>query len=296
MLKKAAILTLAITLASLTPLVVLAANDNNYQTLQQQVSALSDQLNTLQGIVKDLSFQVQQGQALEDVVKEISFELKQNESAVHDLKGLGDKINKQLAPGLISLRGTVAGMADSFGAKIKATQGRLFDLETTVQGQGARLKVLEGQVRQLVQLGGKLHELEQRLSRVEGGVRLPSANAGQLMVQFNPLQSQTSDLNSTLTVQIQSLTGKLQGFDVGLNGLKTSLTGLSSRVDQNGSQISSLQMDKANATDLQALSEQVKALKTNLEETKARFSANLTIAAVGLLAGLLALAKAFAFI
>jgi len=165
-----------------------------------------------------------------------------------------------------------------------------------VQGQGARLKVLEGQVRQLIQLEGKLHDLNQRVSRIEGGVRLPSANAGKLMVQLNSLQSQMSDLKDTLSGQIQSLTGKLQGLDVGLNGLKTSLAGLSDRVDQNGSQLSSLQMDKANASDLQALSEQVKALKTNLAETKARFSANLTIAAVGLLAGLLALAKAFAFI
>ena len=285
MFKKTVIVVLALIFASMIPLVALA-DDNQYQTdLEQKVNALADQLKSVQAMVKDLSFQVQQGQAMQDVVKELSYELKQNESAVHDLQGISDKVNNDLAPGIISLRSTIAGMADSFGSTIKAVQGRVFDLETSVQGIDARLKSLEGQVRQLVQLEGRVDEIDKRVTSVESGVRMPSANAAQVMNQLNGLQKALADL-----------TGKVQGLDVDLNGTKASLATLNDSLKQDENRISTLETGKASVEDLQTLQGQVKDLQTNLEETKARFAANLTIAALGLLAGLIALARAFRFI
>jgi chromosome segregation ATPase len=288
MFKKTAIVVLALIFASIFPLSVLAddSSNNDYQTqLEQKLAALADQLKSLQAMVKDLSFQVQQGQALQDVVKELSYELKQNESAVHDLQGISDKVNNELAPGLISIRSTIAGMAESFGSTIKAVQGRVFDLETSVEGLDARLKALEGQVRQLVQLEGKVGELDQRLTAVESGVRMPSANANKILDQLKTMQASLDDLS-----------GKLQGLDVKTNGISTSVANLSDMVKQDEAHLATLDTSKANVEDVQTLQTQVKDLQTNLEETKARFAANLTIAALGLLAGLIALAKAFHFI
>jgi chromosome segregation ATPase len=216
-------------------------------------------------------------EALSAIVKEFSFDLKKTESTVRDLVTLEKKV-EELQPRLLTLEGTIQGVATSFSQKFSVFQGRVFDLETTVQGLDARLKAVEGKVRQLLALESQLKKLEERVQALERWIaeRPPDAKAAQLIRR-----------------EIEALSDRLQA-------LEETVGALGDRIGRNRSLITSLEMTKADTEELDALRAQVMELERQLlvevEGVKSQANTNLVIASLGLVAGLVALASAFGLI
>jgi len=278
MIKKSLIVGLAVLLCGLWTANGWAAD---YDELEKKVEELAQALHNLEGMVKDLTFQVQQTQAIANIVKEFSFELKQTESAVRDLQALGKKV-EELQPRLLTLEGTIQGVAASFNEKFSVFQGRVFDLETTVQGLDARLKSVEGKVRQLLALEEQLQQLEKRVQGLE-------KRLAQKMPPDGPI-ARLEALRMELSKRIQELADRLQA----LEGKVEALGGLSDQVDQNRRRITSLEVTKADAEEIDALQTRIAQLEHRLQVEakgiKSQVNMNLALASLGLVAGLVSLA------
>jgi len=275
MVKKLLAIGMAIVFSGLLAASAWAGSD--YKELEKKVEELSQAFQKLEELVKDLTFQVQQMEALSAIVKEFSFELKKTESTVRDLVALEKKV-EELRPKILTLEGTIQGVAASFGQKFSVLQGRVFDLETTVQGLDARLKAVEGKVRQLLALEAQLKKLEERVKALEQQLaqRPPDAKKAAQMLQ-----------------EIAALTDRLKA-------LEEAVSTFGDRIDRNRSRIASLEMTKAETEELDMLRTQVveleHQLRVELEKVKSQASTNLVIASLGLVAGLVALASAFGLI
>jgi chromosome segregation ATPase len=268
MVKKLLVVGMAILFSGLLAASTWAGSD--YKELEEKIEELSQAFQKLEGLVKDLTFQVQQMEALSAIVKEFSFELKKTESTVRDLVALEKKV-EELQPRLLTLEGTIQGMAASFGQRFSVFQGRVFDLETTVQGLDARLKAVEGKVRQLLALEAQLKKLEERVKALE-----------QQLAQRPPDAKRAAALSERL------------------QALEETVGSLSDQIGRNRSRIASLEMTKADTEELDTLRAQVMELERQLlvevEGVKSQANTNLVIASLGLVAGLVALAGAFGLI
>lgn len=273
--KKSLVVALAILFTT-----ILAANawSADYSDLEKKIEELSQAMGKLEGMVKDLSFQLQQTQAVSVIVKEISFELKQTESAVRDLQGIDKKIDEEIQPRLLTLEGTLQGLAASFNEKFSVFQGRVFDLETTVQGLDSRLKSVEAKVRELLGLEMQLKQLEKRIATLEQQAKMPSADAGKF-IDFTP--------------QIQELKERLQSVEA-------TSAALLDQVEKSRSRITSLELTKADTEEVEALRAQITQLEQQLlaevEEVKAQTSLSTALGGLALVAGLIALASVFGVI
>jgi len=260
---------------------VLVANASaDYEKLEEKIEELSQALHNLEGMVKDLSFQVQQTQAIANIVKEFSFELKQTESAVRDLQALGKKV-EELQPRLLTLEGTIQGVAASFNEKFKVFQGRVFDLETTVQGLDARLGAVEGKVRQLLALEEQLKQLEKRVQGLEK----------QVAQQMPPDGPRLEALRMELMGQILELSDRLQALEENVNAM---MSDLSDQVSQNRSRIISMGVNKAGVDEVDELRARIAQLEHQLQieakGIKSQTNTNMVIASLGLVASLVSLA------
>jgi len=221
---------------------VLAAEED--YDVKKKLVELEAAISKLEAMVKDLNFQVEQMKGLESIVKELSFELKQGESQIRDLFNLEKKVNQELQPRLLSLEGTVGGMAASFREKLDGLSARLFELETTVDGLASRVKVSEerlrefqGRINALEQAAGmldpaKAQELQARLGKLEelvlGLAKKVHASEAALMTK-----AEASEV-----VQLQTQVEKLQremeaakkqantSFVVGVVGVLTGIAAL----------------------------------------------------------------------
>lgn len=274
-LKKSIVVLMAILFSGLLATSVWAAG---YEELEKKIEELSQAIQKLEGMVKELSFQIQQTQALSAIVKEFSFELKKTESAVRELEGINKKVQEDIQPRLLMLEGTIQGVAASFKEKFDVFQGRIFDLETTVQGLDARLKSLEGQVRQLLDLEQQLKQLEKRLQALEQQVKM----APPPQVLPNELVKQLKELGDRLQ--------KVEG----------SVATLEEQFTQSRGRIASLEMNKADAEEVEALQARVdqleQQLKTEVEKMRSQTTMITALAGIGLVAGLMALASVFGII
>jgi DNA repair exonuclease SbcCD ATPase subunit len=272
MTKKSVVVALAILFSAL----LVAPASADYNELEQKIQELSKSLEKLEGIVKDLSFQFQQTLALSSIVKELSFQLKKTESAVHDLQGLSRKVEEEIRPRLLTLEGTLQGLASSFNEKLSVFQGRVFDLETSVQGLDARTKSIEGKVRELLTLEMQLRQLEKRLAALE-------QQAGKM----------TMDPKMDLVMQLQELKDRLQMTE-------SAIADLSAQLDRSRSRISTLELTKANVEEVDALRAKVaqleQQLETQLEELRSQTSLSTALGGLALAAGLVALASVFGII
>lgn len=274
MVKKSLIVVLAILFTSALTTHVWAAD---YDELEKKIEDLSQALEKLEGMVKDLSFQVQQEQALASIVKELSFEFKKTESAVHDLTGIGKKVDEEIQPRLLTLEGTIQGVAASFREKFDVFQGRVFDLETTVQGLDARLKSIEGKVRELLNLEMQVKQLDKRITFLEQTAKMPSnMPADAAMMQ---IMNQIKDLKDHLTM------------------VEGTTADLSTQLDKDRSRIASLETSKADVEEVEALQAHVTQLeqqmRTEIDDLKSQTSLNSALAGLGLVAGLVALGSVF---
>jgi len=276
MIQKSLIVVLAILFTSALAAPVWAAAAD-YDELEKKIEELSQSLEKLEGMVKDLSFQFQQTQALSSIVKELSFELKKTESTVRDLSGLNEKLDQEIRPRLLTLEGTLQGVAASFNEKLSIFQGRVFDLETSVQGLDARLKSVEGKVRELLDLDRQLKQLDKRVAALEQAAKMPQNMPG------DALKMEIVNQLKELRDQLQSLQG--------------TTADLASQLDRDRGRIAMLETSKADAEEVDALKARVSQLQeqmqAELEEVKSQTSLNTALAGLGLVAGLVALASAF---
>lgn len=272
--KKSLIVVLAILFTSALATQVWAAD---YDELEKKIAELSQAMEKLEGMVKDLSFQVQQEQAVSSIVKELSFELKKTESAVRDLQGINKKVDEEIQPRLLVLEGTLQGVAASFNEKLSVFQGRVFDLETTVQGLDSRLKSVEGKIRELLNLEMQIRQLDKRVTALE-------QSAGK-MPPMDPKMD---------------LIGKIKELKDQLQSVESTTADLAAQIDKNRSRITSLEMSKADVDEVDALRAQVTQLQQQLqaevEEVKSQASLGTALGGLALVAGLVALASIFGII
>ncbi|OGF53021.1 MAG: hypothetical protein A2Z21_08660 [Candidatus Fraserbacteria bacterium RBG_16_55_9] len=275
MIKKSLVVALAILFTS-----VLTANvwAEDYTDLEKKIEELSKSMEKLEGMVKDLSFQLQQTQALSSIVKELSFELKQTESTVRDVSGITKKVNEEIQPHLLTLEGTLQGVAASFNEKFSVFQGRVFDLETTVQGLDSRLKSVEGKIRDLLNLDMQIRQIDKRVTALEQSAGKMPSDAGK---------------QPDVTGQIQALKDRLQS-------LEAASADLVAQVGKDHSRITSLELTKADSDEVEALRAQVTQLEQQLqaevEEVKSQASMGTALGGLALVAGLIALASVFKII
>ena len=271
MMKKSLIVVLAILFTSALAAQVWAAD---YDELEKKIEELSQSVDKLEGMVKDLSFQVQQSQALSNIVKEVSFQLKQTESAVHDLTGIGKKVEEEIQPHILTLEGTIQGMASSFKERFDVFQGRVFDLETTVQGLDARMKSVEGKIRELLDLEMQVKQLDKRITSLE-------QNAGKM-----PMDPAKMDLIKELKDHVQTL--------------ESTTADLAAQIDKSRSRITSLETSKADTEEVEALQAKVtdleQQLQMQLEEVKSQTSLVTALAGLGLVVAIVAVASVFKII
>ncbi len=254
-----------------------------YSDLEKKIEELSKEIQKLEGMVKDLSFQVQQTQAIASVVKEFSFELKKAESSLRELQGINKKVTEEIQPRLLTLEGTIQGVAASFKEKHDSLQGRVFDLETSVQGLDARLKSVEGKVRELLDLDSHVQQLEKRLSALEQ--------------QVGKTVGMPPDA-AKFMMKIQELSDRLQTLEQTIATLP--IADLSDQISKNRARLSSLEISKANTEEVEALQARIMQLEQQLqaevEEVKTQTSMNTALAGLGLAAALVALASIFGII
>lgn len=225
--------------------------------LEKKVKELESALKSLEGLVKELSFRVQQAEALGMIVKEMGFELKRAESDLRELKGFGKKLTDEVIPKLLTLESTMAGMAHSFQQKLDIQSARIFELETTVEGIDARLKSAEGKLFALQQLQEDLKKLRSKVEGIEAALKLPPElrKPGELEIVLKELSARIS------------------------------------RVEQQVKRMDLIEeATKANADAVGHLSEDLKKLRRELDLAKQQATTNLAVATMGVLAGLVAIA------
>lgn len=265
------------------------------QELEQKVEQLSKTVGKLEEMVKDLSFQLQQAQSVNNVVKELSFDLKKAQSDIKDLESVSQQVD-EIKPQIASINSTIQGMGVSFKEKLKTVQGRVFDLETTVQGLDARVKSVEGKVRKLLGLQKHVNDLQDQVGSLQERLnKLAEAPTGpkgamKLTERIEGLRLQLSSQVSKLSDRVKALEDRVAGLPV---------DELQQGVQQNRERITSLEGSTAGASEVNALQARVSQLEEQVgqqvQSVKSQSDTNTIVAALGLIAGLAALATSFGF-
>lgn len=280
----------------------------DYTDLEKKVEELTADVQELEGLVKDLAFQVQQTQAVSTIVKEVSFELKKLESSVKDLQAMDEKVDA-LQPRILTIEGTIQGLAASTNEKLGALQGRVFDLETSVQGLDARLKTVEGKMRDLFALEDRVKDLEQGLkelyAKVEQLAKMPgrppkdAKDGAQIQRQ---IEKQIESLRMELMGQIYDLSEEIEALKAEVAALpfgriQGQIEDLSGQIGRNRSRITTLEVEKAGVEEVDALRAKMvqmeQEFQAQLQEAQAKSQTNMILAGLGIAVGLVALASLF---
>lgn len=294
-------LRMVLTAIFLTGVLIVPVGAADYADLEKKVEELTANVQELEGLVKDLSFQVQQTQAVSSIVKEVSFELKKLESSVRDLQAMDEKV-EALQPRILNLEGTVQGLAASTNEKLGALQGRVFDLETTVQGLDARLKTVEGKIRDLFALEDRVKKLEKGLTELQEKVEQLAQMPGAPPKDGGPIRKQIEDLRMELKGQIYELSEEIEALKAEVAALptaqlKSQIEDLSGQIGRNRSRITSLEVEKASVEEIDALrakmAQMEQQFQAQLQEAQAKSQTNLILAGLGVALGLTALASIF---
>lgn len=294
--KKLSIVLATILLAGL---LAWPAGAAEYSDLEKKVEDLTQSVNQLEGLVKDLAFQLQQTQAVTGIVKEVSYEVKKLESNVKDLQNINEKFDK-LQPRILTIEGTIQGLAASMNEKFSVFQGRVFDLETSVQGLDARLKSVEAKIRELFSLEDKIQDVGKRVSEIEAKMAkmpqaMPPSGPG-------PGKEQLEALRKDLEAEIYDLEGEVEELQnevkaLPFDKLAAQIGDLSGQVDRNGGRIASLEMGKADTEEIDALNAKIAQLEqqmqSQIEQVRTQSNTNMILAGMGIAVGLAALASLF---
>ncbi len=292
--KKFYIVLTTILLSSLLVAPVWAAE---YSDLEKKIEELSQSVNQLEGLVKDLAFEIQQTRAVTSIVKEVSFEIKKLESNVKDLQNVNKKVD-QLQPRILTIEGTIQGLAASMKEKFSVFQGRVFDLETSMQGLDARLKSVESKIREFFSLEDKIKAVGKRVAEIEAKLaKMPPA-----MPLADPGKEQLEALRMELLGEIYRLGDRLQALQnevaaLPFDKLSAQIGDLSSQIDRNRSRITSLEVNKADMEEIDALNAKMarleQQLQSQIEQVRSQSNTNMILAGMGIAIGLAALASVF---
>ncbi len=274
-----------------------AQSDGDYYDLKAKIVELEKQLSSVNGLVKDLTYQVQENQALSSIVKELSFQLKKSEGDLHSLSNLQDRIERDVMPQIISLQSTVSSLGSSLSEKIKALGVRVYDAESSIQQLSARIKSNEDRLRELDGVDGKVRELNERLYKVEkalqSGASLDAVQSdaeamaklderiSSLSMSVSALKSQVSDL-SGMGGRVDELNAQLTEVADGLSSVQFTVDSLRGRV----SQVETAQADFATFEELGELRSQVDSMAEELTQTRNSANTNFLIGIIGVLAGI----------
>jgi len=297
MCKKAFPIIVAMILLLAAPASQAWAQDGEYYDLKAKIVELEKQLSSVNGLVKDLTYQVQENQALSSIVKELSFQLKKSEGDLHSLTNLQDRIERDVMPQIISLQSTISSLGSSLSEKIKALGVRVYDAESSIQQLSARIKSNEDRLRELDGVDGKVRELNERLYKVEkalqSGASLESVQSdaetlskledriNSLSMSVSAVKSQVSDLGDVGT-QVEEVNVRLTEVADGLSSVQFTVDSLRGRV----SQVETAQADFATFEELGELRSQVDAMAEELTQTRSATSTNFLIGIIGVLAGI----------
>ena len=282
-------------------LIVPVGASADYTDLEKKVEQLTANVQELEGLVKDLAFQVQQTQAVSSIVKEVSFELKKLESSVRDLQAMNEKV-EALQPRILTLEGSIQGLAASTNEKFSMFQGRVFDLETSVQGLDARLKTVEGKIRELFALEDRVKNAEKRLMELEGKVEQLAQMPGRAPKDGAAIQKKIEDLRMELMGQIYDLSEQIENLKAEMAALpvgklRSRIEDLTAQVERNRSRITTLEVEKANVEEIDALrakmAQMEQQFQAQIEEVNAKAQTNMILAGLGIAVGLAALASIF---
>jgi DNA repair exonuclease SbcCD ATPase subunit len=267
-----------------------------YSELEKKIEDLTQSVSQLEGLVKDLAFQLQQTQAVTSIVKEVSYEVKKLESNVKDLQNINKKFD-ELQPRILTIEGTIQGLAASMKEKFSVFQGRVFDLETSVQGLDARLKSVESKIRELFSLEDKIKAVSKRVSEIEAKLAKPHP-----MPPSGPGKEQLEALRMELMGQIYELEDSLQALQnevaaLPFDKLSAQIGDLSGQIDRNRSRITSLEVNKADTEEIDALNAKIAQLEqqmqSQIEQVRSQTNTNMILAGMGIAVGLAALASVF---
>jgi len=224
---------------------------------EKKIKELESAVKNLEGLVKELSFRVQQSEALGEIVKEMGFQFKKAESDLRELQGFGKKLTEEVIPKMLTLESSVAGMAQSFQQKLDVQSARIFELETTVDGIGARLKSAEGKLLAIQELQEDLKELKSKVEEIETALKLPPElrKPGEMEMVLKELSARISKVEQQVK-KMDLIEGATQ----------------------------------ANADAIGQLSDDVKKLRKELASVQQQATTNMAVATVGVLAGLVAIA------
>lgn len=272
----------------------------DYTDLEKKVEELTADVQELEGLVKDLAFQVQQTQAVSAIVKEVSFELKKLESSVKDLQAMDEKVDA-LQPRILTIEGTIQGLAASTNEKLGALQGRVFDLETSVQGLDARLSTVEGKVRELFALEDRVQKLEEGLkelyAKVEQLAKMPGRpkDGAAIQKQLESLRMELMGQVYDLSEQLEAVKAEIAALPIAQ--LSAQIEDLTGQVGRNRSRITSLEVEKAGVEEIDALrakmAQMEQEFQAQLQEAQAKSQTNMILAGLGIAVGLTALASIF---
>jgi DNA repair exonuclease SbcCD ATPase subunit len=290
--KKFYIVLTAILLSGLLVAPVWAAE---YSELEKKIEDLTQSVSQLEGLVKDLAFQLQQTQAVTSIVKEVSYEVKKLESNVKDLQNINKKFDA-LQPRILTIEGTIQGLAASMNEKFSVFQGRVFDLETSVQGLDARLKSVEAKIRELFALEDKIKAVGKRVAEIEAKLAKPHP------MPSGPGKEQLEALRMELMAEIYELEDGLQALQnevaaLPFDKLSAQIGDLSGQIDRNRSRITSLEVNKADTEEIDALLAKIaqleRQMQSQIEQVRSQSNTNMILAGMGIAVGLAALASVF---
>lgn len=309
MCKKALLILVALMLAFAVPYSqALAEGDQSngdYYDLKAQIVDLQQQLANVNGLLKDLSYNVQENQALSEVVKEMSFQFKKSEGELHSISSLQDRIERDVIPQMISIQSTVASLGASIGEKVKALGIRVYDSESSIQQLSARTKANEDRLRQLDGIEDAVRSLNERVYTVEKaleqGASVASTDAG-AGADVADAVAKLKDKVSLLSVQVQGLKGvrdqttvlggQVADLDAQVGALGDTLKGTAAALSTLQGRVATAEAQQANFATLDSLGElqsQVSTLNGELQKARSSSNTNFVVGLLGVLTGVAAL-------
>jgi len=309
MCKKALLILVALMLAFAVPYSQALAEEGqangDYYDLKAQIVDLQQQLANVNGLLKDLSYNVQENQALSEIVKEMSFQFKKSEGELHSISSLKDRIERDVIPQMISIQSTVASLGASIGEKVKALGIRVYDSESSIQQLSARTKANEDRLRQLDGIEDAVRSLNERVYTVEKALKQgapvagPDTGAG---ADVADAVAKLKDKISLLSVQVQGLKGvrdqttalggQVADLDAQVSALGDTLNGTAAALGTLQGRIATAEAQQANFATLDALGElqsQVSTLNGELQKANSASNTNFVVGLLGVLTGVGAL-------
>lgn len=274
-----------------------AMAEDDSPSLEEKVKALSKSVDNLEDMVKDLSYQLEQAQSTNSVVKEVSYEIKQLEGEMKDLQNVQSKVEK-LPPQIASLESKIDGVAASSNEKIKVLQGRVYELETTVDGLDSRLQTVEGKVRELLslekqvtKLSDNVDSLSQRVAQLADQPNGPQATA-KLTDRIESIRMELSGQTSELSERISRVENEISNLPI--SSMQANIEDNRSRIDSLESTVSAQTVSPDKVQQLQSrIMELEEQMQAQMAETQSQSNTTMAIATAGLIAGLAALAASF---